>query len=163
MNLSDRKQIERAVMADTGRECIYGVHQPCYHPDCLESDYEKKASLAMLAESIDEYTNEYARLAFLTQKLGKLIYGDSEYAEPPKLADLVGRVEADVILNGYPLLTDVPDGLIGKNSDGEPLYEYVGAVSNTKYNNGVVIEWHTNISRLFGRCLYVQNYNRGTK
>lgn len=36
----DGKAIERAVMADRERPCLYGVVGPCQHPNCLESHYK---------------------------------------------------------------------------------------------------------------------------
>ncbi len=36
----DGKAIERAVMADTSRPCLYGVSGPCSHPNCLESHFK---------------------------------------------------------------------------------------------------------------------------
>ena len=36
----DNKAIERAVMADHYRPCLYGIAGPCFHPNCLESHYK---------------------------------------------------------------------------------------------------------------------------
>jgi hypothetical protein len=34
------KAIERAVMEDKERPCLYRVMGPCQHPDCLEAHYK---------------------------------------------------------------------------------------------------------------------------
>jgi hypothetical protein len=34
------KDIERAVMADSRRPCLFHVAGPCYHPLCLEAHYQ---------------------------------------------------------------------------------------------------------------------------
>ena len=34
------KAIERAVLADHGRPCLYGVAGPCQHPNCLEAHFK---------------------------------------------------------------------------------------------------------------------------
>lgn len=39
-NKPDGKAIERAVMADINRPCLYNVAGPCSHPKCLESHYQ---------------------------------------------------------------------------------------------------------------------------
>lgn len=36
----DPKAIERAVMADQNRPCLYHVAPPCFHPKCLVAHYE---------------------------------------------------------------------------------------------------------------------------
>ena len=36
----DAKAIERAVVADRSRPCLFRVAGPCYHPKCLEAHYE---------------------------------------------------------------------------------------------------------------------------
>jgi hypothetical protein len=36
----DYKTLERRVMADQNRPCLYGVNPPCVHPKCLESHYK---------------------------------------------------------------------------------------------------------------------------
>lgn len=36
----DPKTIERAVMADQQRPCLYHIAPPCFHPKCLEAHYE---------------------------------------------------------------------------------------------------------------------------
>jgi len=36
----DCRALERAVMADRQRPCLYGVAGPCVHPKCLEAHYE---------------------------------------------------------------------------------------------------------------------------
>lgn len=33
------KTIERMVLADQDRPCLYGVMGPCQHPNCLEAHY----------------------------------------------------------------------------------------------------------------------------
>lgn len=38
-NHIDAKAVERRVMADHDRPCLYGVTGPCFHPKCLESHY----------------------------------------------------------------------------------------------------------------------------
>lgn len=38
-NYVDAKAVERRVMADTGRPCLYGVAAPCQHPRCLEAHF----------------------------------------------------------------------------------------------------------------------------
>jgi len=32
--------IDRAVMADSNRPCLFGVAGPCFHPKCLNAHYE---------------------------------------------------------------------------------------------------------------------------
>lgn len=45
------KKIERAVMADQNRPCLYGVAGPCQHPKCLEAHYNTlKAARETLVE-----------------------------------------------------------------------------------------------------------------
>ncbi len=39
------KEIERAVMADTNRPCLYNVAGPCLHPNCLEAHFQTLAAL----------------------------------------------------------------------------------------------------------------------
>lgn len=40
MSRVDGKAIERAVMADQDRPCLYGVMGPCFHPNCLEAHFD---------------------------------------------------------------------------------------------------------------------------
>jgi hypothetical protein len=46
---SETKAIERAVMADHNRPCLYNAAGPCQHPNCLEAHFatlwrQRKAS-----------------------------------------------------------------------------------------------------------------------
>ncbi len=36
----DNKAIERAVMSDINRPCLFGVAGPCSHPKCLNAHFE---------------------------------------------------------------------------------------------------------------------------
>ena len=36
----DTWKIERAVLADADRPCLYGVAGPCSHPACLDAHYK---------------------------------------------------------------------------------------------------------------------------
>lgn len=36
----DYKAIERAVMDDRDRPCLYGVMRPCFHPNCLSAHFD---------------------------------------------------------------------------------------------------------------------------
>jgi hypothetical protein len=44
----DSKAIERAVMADNNRPCLYGVAGPCFHPNCLEAHFKTLAATSEL-------------------------------------------------------------------------------------------------------------------
>jgi hypothetical protein len=39
----DAKRIERAVLADRERPCLYHMAGPCFHPNCLESHFHNVA------------------------------------------------------------------------------------------------------------------------
>lgn len=39
-NPTDSKEIERRVMRDINRPCLFGVAGPCFHPKCLDAHYE---------------------------------------------------------------------------------------------------------------------------
>jgi len=43
--MEDTKAIERAVMADRNRPCLYGVRGPCSHPKCLDAHYQTLKTL----------------------------------------------------------------------------------------------------------------------
>lgn len=36
----DSKEIQRMVLADNERPCVYGVAGPCQHPNCLEAHFQ---------------------------------------------------------------------------------------------------------------------------
>jgi hypothetical protein len=44
----DAKAIERRVMADRDRPCLYGVMGPCFHPKCLEAHFKTLHAEAQL-------------------------------------------------------------------------------------------------------------------
>lgn len=45
------KAIERAVLADKKRPCLYGVAGPCFHPRCLESHFITLSTRAVAPSS----------------------------------------------------------------------------------------------------------------
>lgn len=47
MDYETKKKVERAVMEDHYRPCLYGVAPPCQHPNCLEAHYN-----TLLAEEL---------------------------------------------------------------------------------------------------------------
>jgi hypothetical protein len=40
------KEIERRVMVDEDRPCLYGIRGPCVHPNCLEAHFVTLRELA---------------------------------------------------------------------------------------------------------------------
>ena len=45
------KDIERAVMGDRNRPCLFGVRGPCFHPKCLEAHYNTLKEVALKEKS----------------------------------------------------------------------------------------------------------------
>jgi hypothetical protein len=57
-NYVDAKVIERRVMADRNRPCLYGVAGPCQHPKCLEAHFQTLHAEAQARRSQPDTTAE---------------------------------------------------------------------------------------------------------
>ena len=50
----DQKALERAVLADASRPCLYHVSGPCSHPNCLKAHFDTLRAKAIAAQERKE-------------------------------------------------------------------------------------------------------------